>query len=143
MRAAVINLSHPHYNLGACKLATWLRSEGWDVVEFAGDPGMFLVDFERICVSAIFSWDVPKGLDLILRSADCEVWAGGPGFAHMAEWFYSQTGIVPTLGLDPRFEQQRGKYRMCFAARGCPVGCHFCGVTLEGSFSKHKYTRVT
>jgi len=129
MRAAVINLSHPHYNLGACKLATWLRSEKWEVVEFDRDPGMFLVDFDLVCVSAIFSWDVPKGIEPALRGRGCEVWAGGPGFAHMEHWWYSRTGIQPTLGLDPRFELQRGNYRMCFAARGCPVGCHFCGVT--------------
>lgn len=30
-RAAVINVSTPHYNLGACKLANWLISEGWQV----------------------------------------------------------------------------------------------------------------
>lgn len=129
MRAAVINLSHPHYNLGACKLAAWLRAESWEVVEFERDPGMFLVDFELVCVSAIFSWDVPKGIESALRGKGYEVWAGGPGFAHMEHWWYSRTGNQPILGLDPRFERQRGKFRMCFAARGCPVGCHFCGVT--------------
>lgn len=128
-RAAVINLSHPHYNLGAAKLSAWLRSRGDEVVEFDGDPGLFLVDFDLVCVSAIFSWDVPKGVEPALRGCGYDVWAGGPGFAHMANWWRDRTGNEPTLGLDPRFERQRGNYRMCFAARGCPVGCHFCGVT--------------
>lgn len=130
MKAAVINLSHPHYNLGASKLATWLRSRGDDVVELGSDPGMFQKDLglDLLCVSAIFSWDVPLGVQSVLRH-EGDVWAGGPGFAHMAEWWNTRTGNDAVLGLDPRFERQRGQYRMCFAARGCPVGYHFCGVT--------------
>lgn len=130
MRAAIINLSHPHYNLGAAKLATWLRSRGDEVAELSADPGMFQRDMrlDLLCLSAIFSWDVPRGVQAALRH-DGDVWAGGPGFAHMAKWWRDRTGNEPTLGLDPRFERQRGNYRMCFAARGCPVGCHFCGVT--------------
>ncbi|MDP8989618.1 MAG: hypothetical protein M3N41_05995 [Acidobacteriota bacterium] len=129
MRAAVINLSHPHYNLGAAKLATWLRSRGDEAVEFDSDPGMFLVDFDLVCVSAIFSWDVRKGVDAALRGRGYDVWAGGPGFMYLADWWKAQTGFDAHWGLDWRFERQRGNYRMCFAARGCPVGCHFCGVT--------------
>lgn len=132
MKAAVINLSHPHYNLGADKLTTWLNSQGWAVERFSCDPGLFMAGFDLVCVSAIFSWDVRKGVQ-IARRADCEVWAGGPGFLHMADWWAQHTGNVPVVGLDHRFERQRGDYRMCFAARGCPVGCHFCGVPqLEG-----------
>lgn len=129
MRAAVINLSHPHYNLGAAKLATWLRSRGDEVVEFTCDPGMFLVDFELVCLSAIFSWDVCKGVESALRGRGYEVWAGGPGFQFMRDWWRSQTGMDAHFGLDWRFERQRGDYRGCFGARGCPHNCHFCGVT--------------
>lgn len=122
-RAVVINLSHPHYNLGAAKLATWLRAEGWTVTEQG------LPEADLVCCSAIFSWDVLKGLKIAEHYRKAEIWAGGPGFAHMANWWREQTGKEATLGLDPRFERQRGTYRMCFAARGCPVNCHFCGVT--------------
>lgn len=132
-RAAVINLSHPHYNLGARKLATWLQSQGWEVEELERDPGLFLIGFDLVCVSAIFSWDVPKGVDLAVRKREYEVWAGGPAFLQMATWWKEQTGLDATKGLDYRFERQRGNYRMTFAARGCPVGCFFCGVPeLEG-----------
>lgn len=130
--AAVINLSHPHYNLGAEKLAAWLSSQGWVVERFESDPGLFMVGFDLVCLSAIFSWDLPKGVD-IARRADCDVWAGGPAFLRMADWWKHQTGNTPVVGLDQRFERQRGNFKMCFAARGCPVGCHFCGVPqLEG-----------
>ncbi len=131
-RVAVINLSHPHYNLGAEKLAAWLASERWTVERFTCDPGLFQVDFDLVCLSAIFSWDVPKGVQ-VARRATCEVWAGGPAFLYMADWWRLQTGLTATVGLDLRFERQRGAYRMCFAARGCPHDCYFCGVTrLEG-----------
>lgn len=127
-RSIVVNLAHPHYNLGAAKLATWLRSQGWDVLETEPPPPLFARDWDLLCLSAIFSWDVVRGVD-IARAATGEVWAGGPGFMEMADYWRRETGLEPTLGLDPRFERQRGKYRMCFAARGCPWDCHFCGVT--------------
>jgi hypothetical protein len=132
MKAAVINLSHPHYNLGMEKLTVWLTVNGWETQQFDKDPGLFLYGFDLVCVSAIFSWDLLKGVQ-IARRAECELWAGGPGFLHMADWWRNETGNTPVIGLDPRFERQRGNYRMCFAARGCPVGCYFCGVPeLEG-----------
>jgi hypothetical protein len=94
---------------------------------------MFLIDFDLVCVSAIFSWDVPKGIEPALRGRGYDVWAGGPGFLHMAQWWKERTGYDSVKGLDSRFERQRGTYRMTFAARGCPVGCFFCGVPeLEG-----------
>ena len=132
-RAAVINLSHPHYNLGAEKLSAWLSASGWTVERFSSDPGLFAVGFDLICISAIFSWDLLAGVQLA-RRATCEVWAGGPAFLKMARWWKDQTGLDAHVGLDQRFERQRGKFRMCFAARGCPVGCYFCGVPqLEGN----------
>ena len=128
MKAAVINLSHPHYNLGCAKLSTWFRERGDAVQEYSGDPGLFLNGFDLVCMSAIFSWDVPKGVQIARRS-ECEVWSGGPGFLHMRDWWKMQTGLDAHYGLDQRFERQRGKYRMTFAARGCPWNCHFCGVS--------------
>lgn len=127
-RATVINLSHDHYNLGAEKLATWLKANGYEVQrQSAGDVDL-------VCLSAIFSWDLLEGVRIARHYAGkAEIWAGGPAFLRMAEWWKSETGNTPVIGLDQRFERQRGDYRMCFAARGCPVGCHFCGVPqLEG-----------
>ena len=129
MKCAVINLSSPHYNLGCAKLSTWLRERGEDVQEFVGDPGLFLHGFDLMCVSAIVSWDVPKGVQIARRS-ECEVWAGGPGFLHMRDWWKLHTGLEAHYGLDQRFERQRGKYRMTFAARGCPNGVPGCPLAI-------------
>lgn len=124
MRAAVINLSSPHYNLGAAKLANWLRSQGYDVQEQS--PGKV----DLVCLSAIFSWDLLKGVKIARHYAgSAEIWSGGPGFQNMANWWKDETGLTAHIGLDWRFERQPGNYRMCFAARGCPWDCHFCGVT--------------
>lgn len=132
MKAAVINVSAPHYNLGASKLANWLRAEGWTVEEYAGDPGMFLREPDLVCLSVIFSWHAPIARDIAWRYR-CDVWAGGPGLFKLADWWKKETGFDAHVGLDQRFERQPGNYRMVFAARGCPVGCYFCIVPqLEG-----------
>ena len=132
-KAAVINVSAPHYNLGAAKLANWLRSEGWSVEEHDGDPGVLIGYPDLVCLSVIFSWHAPIAREIAWRSTGAEIWAGGPGLFKLADWWQRETGIKAHIGLDERFDKQPGDYRMTFAARGCPVGCYFCIVPqLEG-----------
>lgn len=135
MKAAVVNCSGKHYNLGAAKLSNWLRDEGYVVQEFAGDPGLFLQGFDLVCLSVIFTWHAPIAREIAWRVKDhSEVWAGGPGLFQLVDWWRRETGLECQVGLDPRFDHQRGQYRMTFATRGCPVGCHFCIVPkLEGT----------
>ena len=138
MKAAVINVSWPHYNLGAAKAADWLRSEGYAVEELNGDPGMFL-EADRVLLSVIFSWHAPIAREIALRmKGRADVECGGPGVFALAHWWRKETGLEIHSGLDPRFEMQRGEYRMTFASRGCPVGCWFCDVPkMEGkTFTK-------
>lgn len=137
MRTLVINCSAPHYNLGAEKLADYLRATGEDVALTQGDPGPLFTlegDYDRVCLSVIFSWDALIAREIALRVRPySEVWAGGPGLFALQNWWKEQTGLVAHSGLDRRFDQQEGKYRMTFASRGCPVGCTFCIVPkLEG-----------
>jgi hypothetical protein len=134
MRVLVINVSAPHYNLGAHKLADWFRAQGVDVLRCDGDPGLFLPRADRVCLSVIFSWHAPLAAAIALRvKATADVWAGGPGLFALAKWWREQIGLPCHRGLDPRFEYQRGTYRMVFASRGCPVNCHFCLVPrMEG-----------
>lgn len=134
MKALVVNCSAPHYNLGANKLADWLRSEGHTVVAVNGDPGLYSFGYDVVAVSVIFSWHAPIALDIAMRvKGESDVWCGGCGMFALANWWKERTGLDAVRGLDPRFERQRGAYRMTFAARGCPVGCWFCIVPkLEG-----------
>ncbi len=132
--AVVINCSAPHYNLGARKCADWLRSLAYQVAYYDGDPGMWALDVDLMCLSVIFSWHAPLARDIALRLKErAEVWAGGPGLFALAHWWQQETGLEMVRGLDQRFDRQRGDYKMCFASRGCPVNCSFCIVPrLEG-----------
>lgn len=134
MKALVVNCSAPHYNLGAAKLADWLAERGDTVVRAEGDPGLFGGEPSLVCLSVIFSWHAPIARDIALRFAGrAEVWCGGPGMSALAHWWQTETGLTCVVGLDQRFDRQRGNYRMTFAARGCNVGCWFCIVPkIEG-----------
>jgi hypothetical protein len=126
-RAMVVNVSAPHYNLGAQKLRDWLASNEWEVDLFEGDPGMFALGYDLVCLSVIFTWHAPIAKQIALQvKGNSEVWCGGPGIFKLADWWKIETGLEIVRGLDQRFDKQRGKYKMVFASRGCPVGCSFC-----------------
>ena len=135
MKAIVINCSAKHYNLGQAKLADWLTSQGHTVEAHSGDPHLFAYGFDLVCLSVVFSWDAPAARQLALRlKGNSEVWCGGPGMTGLSHWWKRETGLECHTGLDWRFERQRGRYRMTFASRGCPVGCYFCIVPrIEGA----------
>lgn len=132
--ALVINCSAGSYNLGASKLADWLRAEGWEVTAAAGDPGLLACGFDLVALSVIFSWHAPVARSIALRVRHAsDVWCGGPGMAVLGPWWRQETGLECCTGLDMRFERQRGPYPFTFASRGCPVGCYFCIVPrIEG-----------
>lgn len=134
MRIAIVNCSAPHYNLGAHKLADWLREQGHALAWFDGDPGLFIYGYDLVCLSVIFSWHAPIARKIALQVKDSsDVWAGGPGLFALWSWWKRETGLSMQRGIDPRFDKQRGDYRMTFASRGCPVNCSFCIVPrLEG-----------
>lgn len=140
MKAVVVNCSlrnsgDPHYNLGARKLADWLRTQGHQTTYYDGDPGMWELDADLMCLSVIFSWHAPIAREIALRmKTRSEVWAGGPGMFALANWWKQETGLEIVRGLDQRFDKQRGHYEMTFASRGCPVNCSFCIVPrIEGT----------
>jgi hypothetical protein len=138
MKALVINCSstptHHCYNLGARKLADWLKMQGYQVALYDGDPGMWELEADLVCLSVIFSWHAPMAREIALRmKSHAEVWAGGPGLFALASWWQKETGLEIVRGLDQQFDKQRGKYEMTFASRGCPIDCSWCIVPrLEG-----------
>lgn len=135
MRALVVNCSAPHYNLGARKLADWLRLSGHDVTATEGDPGIFAYGYDAVYLSVIFSWHALIARQIAWRvKAAAHVECGGPGMFALAAWWKRETGLEVMRGVDRRFDQQRGQYKMTFASRGCPVNCSFCIVPrLEGT----------
>lgn len=133
--AIVINCSSPRYNLGARKLADWLKSQAISTDYHDGDPGLFGLNADLVCLSVIFSWHAPRARDIALRfRGRADVWAGGPGLYALGNWWQRETGLTAHRGLDWRFERQRGDYQITFASRGCPVNCSFCIVSrIEGT----------
>ena len=134
--AALINCSHPHYNLGLAKYANHLVAQGWRIEMQRRPPGpLFASDYALVAFSAIFSWDVPAliaGVNQV-RGRAGKVEIGGPGTLTLAEYIEQQTGIAPVQGLDVRFEQEPGMYAQTFTTRGCPSACPWCIVPrLEG-----------
>lgn len=136
MEALVVNCSVGREpNLGAHKLADWLRDQGHTVTAYDGDPGPLLTrGFEVVALSVVFSWHATVARDIALRvKANSEVWCGGPGMTALRSWWKAETGLTALIGVDHPWERQRGQYGMTFASRGCPVGCSFCVVPkLEG-----------
>lgn len=123
-----------HYNLGTEKLADWLKTQGYDVTLVAGDPGMFVVGYDLVCVGAIFSWHAKLAADIARRALEtsAEVWAGGTAFSDKrlrARFVHESGGIVPVYKPDPRFDLQRAPRKYVYAVRGCegealPNGSH-------------------
>jgi len=134
-KALVVNCSAPHYNLGSRKLYDWLQEQEYRVTYAQGDPGLWELDADLVCLSVIFSWHAPIACEIALRlKHNAEIWCGGPGMFALANWWRKETGLEIVKGLDARFEKQRGHYKMTFASRGCPVNCSFCIVPrLEGT----------
>jgi hypothetical protein len=139
MRAVIVNCSstptHTCYNLGARKLSDWLREQGYQIASYDGDPGLWELDADLICLSVIFSWHAPLAREIALRMKErAEIWAGGPGLFALTHWWRNEVGLEIVRGLDQRFDHQRNQYEMTFASRGCPVNCSFCLVPrLEGT----------
>jgi hypothetical protein len=135
--AAVVNCSAPHYNLGAEKLADWLTEQGYAVARYSGDVGAFVLGYDLVALSVVFSWHATIARDLaLIAKPHGDIWVGGPGVFALKKWWAQETGLglAHHQPIDARFDKQRGNYRMTFASRGCPVGCWFCIVPrLEGS----------
>src|SRR5688572_8489101 len=115
MRALVVNCS-PGYNLGANKIADYLRSQEHAVDFQTGDPGMFSYGYDAIYLSVIFSWHALTARDIALRvKGVSDVECGGPGMFALTNWWKKETGLDCQHGLDQRFENQTGNYKMTFA----------------------------
>ncbi len=132
-RAIVVTVGSPKESLGAMKLAGWLRRTGWTVEEATQIDELFDGGYDLYCFSAVFSWQLPKLCDMAWAAKHRfggEVWVGGPAVTfHQAnrEYVKRRTGVVPTTGIDERFEREPGKYPMVYFSRGCPAYTKACG----------------
>jgi len=127
MRIAVINSSAPQYNLAAHKMLVEFKRQGHEVF-FSPRADMWSQQCNKAYLSAIFTWDLP-GLchdASLLNSTGIEVELGGPAVTAMPQYVEENTGMIPHIGLDERFEHIKGKFKMVFTSRGCVRKCPWC-----------------
>lgn len=134
MRIAVINESHPTYNLATHRMLNLFSREGHEVL-YSPHADMWSCRCDKAYVSIIFTWNLPEAVQDIrnLLAAGVEVEVGGPAATALPKYIES-TGVKPHIGLDQRFEHVSGDdYKATFTSRGCPRACKFCIVKdMEG-----------
>jgi hypothetical protein len=125
-RVLLVNASHPAYNLGLEKAASWWRRQGVEVLRASEYTPMFRP--EVVWISAVFSWHVPALIYMAQAalSDGRKVEVGGPGTFGVREEIYRRTGLIPQSRPDPRFEREpvfpgQPPYKMVFWSRGCPA----------------------
>lgn len=135
MRIAIINESYPAYNLASDRMRNFFGAQGHEVL-FSPRADLWSAGCDRAYFSVIFTWDLPNTVQDInnLVKAGVEVEVGGPAATALPQYIESQTGVVPHIGLDQRFEHVPGdEYQAVFTSRGCPRACGFCIVQqMEG-----------
>lgn len=134
MKVAIINSSGSVYNYAAHKMLFKFKREGHQVF-FSTRADMWSMQCDKAYLSAIFTSDLPALVQDTqnLRAGGVEIEIGGPAATAMPQYIEERTGILPHVGLDERFENVPGSYRVTFTSRGCPRNCEFCLVSkLEG-----------
>jgi hypothetical protein len=121
VKVLLVNASHPAYNLGLAKAARFWERAGADV-EF-GESFPELLPPDVVWISAVFSWDVPRLIDLAQRALErgIPVEVGGPGTFGVRDFIRGETGLEAQSVPDGRFEREPGSYRAVFWSRGCPA----------------------
>ena len=127
LKIAVINSSHPSYNLAAWRILNYCRSEGVET-SYSGRADMWTVGVDKAYFSVIFTWDLPELCHDVnlLRTLGIEIEIGGPAATAMPQYIVEHTGLIPHVGLDERFEHVPGSYAMTFTSRGCIMRCPWC-----------------
>lgn len=134
MRYWLVNESAPHYNLGLEKAQRWLAVEGHEVMY--APFSMEAQTYDAVWFSVVFSWHLPRVFEhaALARAWGKEVEIGGPATAVNAARIELETGVVPFVGVDDRFDRQPGEYLATFTHRGCVRNCSWCIVPkTEGS----------
>jgi len=126
MRYWLVNESAPHYNLGLEKARRWLTSQNHEVMY--APFSMEAQAYDAIWFSVIFSWHLPRLFrDAALAKAwDKKVEIGGPATVVNRNRILTETGVLPFIGVDQRFEKHSGNYLATFSHRGCVRKCPWC-----------------
>lgn len=135
----------PYPPLGLMKISTWLRKRYKDcrVSATVGTTiPQGLSEPERVYVTSLFTWDLPKVVKVVGFYADqfprAAIKVGGIAASLLPDYVEGATGIRPQVGLIKGAEACAPDYALTFgrkidssitfASRGCPRHCRFCCV---------------
>jgi len=128
----LINCSFPNYNLAIEKMKIFYGSSAV-VVRSVAD--MFNQDYDGVCLSAIFSWDVPFLISQAKQALHFgkQVMIGGGGTFKLSSYIFKETGIRPQYKPNDQLDSIESKFKMVYFTRGCIETCSFCNVwRIEG-----------
>jgi len=130
MKIAIINSSPNVYNLATERIAKYHRDRG-DSVALASGSALFTPEVwtcDKAYFSCIFTWDLPAMIESVnkLYNRGKEIEIGGPAATAMPQYIEKETGLKPHVGLDNRFENILGDFKMAFTSRGCRNNCGWC-----------------
>lgn len=128
----LINCSFPHYNLAIEKMKIFYGS---NAIEVRSVTDIFHQDFDGVCLSVIFSWDVNKAIQeaKIAISMGRMVMIGGGGTQQLHNYIKKETGVEPHYKIQSDLEAVSGHFKMVYFTRGCVQNCFFCTVPrIEG-----------
>jgi hypothetical protein len=128
----LINCSAPNYNLAIEKMKLFF---GERAVEVRSVTDLFHQDYDAVCLSVIFSWDVPFAVHQakIALNQKKKVLIGGGGTFKLSSWIFKETGIRPCYKPVTELEEVEANFKMVYFTRGCIEACDFCNVwRIEG-----------
>lgn len=129
----LINCSFPNYNLAIEKMKIFY---GDRAVEVRTVYDLFHQDYDGVCLSVIFSWDVPFAIEQakIALAMGRPVMIGGGITQQLHNYIKRETGIDPNYKIVPELEDVAGNFKMVYFTRGCIQKCWFCPVPrIEGN----------
>lgn len=128
----LINCSYPNYNLAIEKMKIYYGERA--IIGRRCDD-MFNQDVDVVCLSVIFSWDVPFAVQQakFALSNSKKVMIGGGGCQQLHNYIKKETGIDPHYQVNQTLENMISNYKMVYFTRGCIENCWFCTVPrIEG-----------
>lgn len=131
-RILLINCSMPNYNLAIEKMKVYF---GDRAVEGRHVMDLFVSDCDAVCLSVIFSWDVPFAIEQAktAKALGKQVIMGGGGTQQLHNYIEKEIGIVPHYKVHEELERVEAHFKMVYFTRGCEQGCWFCTVPrIEG-----------
>lgn len=128
----LVNCSKPNYNLAIDKMKIFYGDKA-EIVDSVFD--LFVPEHDGVCLSVIFSWDVPNAINQAKFSLSIgkKVMIGGGGTQQLHNWIKSETGIEPHYKVNQSLEDVEARFKMVYFTRGCVQNCYWCTVPrIEG-----------